>query len=172
MKQISRGEPSDTDGSFYPKGASRCDVCIGGGGGSRKSRRSKGGCVTFIVQISSKCEQWGRGLENSKILQCHIWTLPPDNNAAADIAATQKSHSLSLYLSPLFDALSSCSVFQLFLIFQSAIGRSSVGRLSSHGRNDFLKYIALLLLLHNREGREGGKREQSQQRAGWELGRR
>ena len=30
------------------KGASRYDVCIRGGGGSWKSRQSKGGCVNFI----------------------------------------------------------------------------------------------------------------------------
>ena len=35
-------------------------------GGSWKSGRSKGGCVNFILQISSKCGQGGRGSKNPK----------------------------------------------------------------------------------------------------------
>ena len=35
------------------------------GGGSWKSGRSKGGCVNFILQISSKCGQGGEGVKKS-----------------------------------------------------------------------------------------------------------
>ena len=43
------------------KGASRYEVCIGGGRGSWKSGRCKGGCLYFIEEIRSKCRQGGRG---------------------------------------------------------------------------------------------------------------
>ena len=37
-----------------------------GGGGSWKSARSKGDCVNFSLQISSKCVQGGEGVKTSK----------------------------------------------------------------------------------------------------------
>ena len=37
-----------------------------GGGGLWKSRRSKGGCVNCIVEISSKCGQGGEGVKKSE----------------------------------------------------------------------------------------------------------
>ena len=51
-----------------PLGASRYDVRIGGGRGSRKSRHRKGGCVNFIEYISSNCGQCGGGQKIQKIL--------------------------------------------------------------------------------------------------------
>ena len=37
-----------------------------GGGGSCKSGRSKGGCMNFILQISSKCGQGEKGVKKSQ----------------------------------------------------------------------------------------------------------
>ena len=37
-----------------------------GGGKSWKSGRNKGGCVNFILQISSKCGQEGEGVKKSE----------------------------------------------------------------------------------------------------------
>ena len=37
-----------------------------GGGGSWKSRHSRGDCVNFVVQISSKCGQGGEGVKKSE----------------------------------------------------------------------------------------------------------
>ena len=37
-----------------------------GGEGSWKSGRSKGGCVNFILQISSKCGQGGEGVKKAE----------------------------------------------------------------------------------------------------------
>ena len=37
-----------------------------GGGGSWKSGHSKGGCVNFILQISSKCRQGGEGVKKAE----------------------------------------------------------------------------------------------------------
>ena len=47
-----------------------------GGGGSWKSGRSKGGCVNFILQISSKCGQGGRGSKNQNILWMSLMDAP------------------------------------------------------------------------------------------------
>ena len=66
------------DGKFS-LGASRYDVCIGGGRGSWKSRRIKGGCVAFILQISSKCGQGGGGQKIRMFYGCHKWMLPSRN---------------------------------------------------------------------------------------------
>ena len=49
--------------------ASRYDVRIGGGRGLWKSGHSKGGCVNFILKISSTCGQGGEGGQNPKILR-------------------------------------------------------------------------------------------------------
>ena len=48
-------------------GASRYDVCIGGGGRSWKRGHSKGGCVNFKLHITSKCRQ-GERSKNQKIM--------------------------------------------------------------------------------------------------------
>ena len=47
-----------------------------GGRGLWKSGRSKRGCVTFILQLSSKCGQGGRGSENSKMLWTSLMDAP------------------------------------------------------------------------------------------------
>ena len=64
------------DTTFCDKGASRYDVRIGGGRGSWKSGRSKGGCVNFILEIRSKCGQGGRGSKNQKILRMSLMDAP------------------------------------------------------------------------------------------------
>ena len=55
-------------------GASRYDVRIGRGRSSCKSRHSKGGCVNFILQTSSKCGQGGRGCKNPTRLYTYLRT--------------------------------------------------------------------------------------------------
>ena len=46
------------------------------GGGSWKSGHSKGGCVNFILQISSKCGQGGRWSKYPKILRMSSMDAP------------------------------------------------------------------------------------------------
>ena len=48
-----------------------------GGGGSWKSGCSEGGCVNFILQISSKCRQGGGGQKITKLLQTSFKYGPP-----------------------------------------------------------------------------------------------
>ena len=58
------------------KGASRYNVRIGRGRGSRKSRCNKVGSVNFIAYISSKCRQGGEGQKNPKILRTSYLEAP------------------------------------------------------------------------------------------------
>ena len=46
------------------------------GEGAWKSGRSKGSCGNFILQISSKCGQGGRGFKSSKILRTSYLDAP------------------------------------------------------------------------------------------------
>ena len=59
-------------------GASRYDVHIRGGRGLCKSWSSKGGCVNFIISISSKWEQ-GEGVKQSEIFVDIIYGSPLRN---------------------------------------------------------------------------------------------
>ena len=66
-------EPTEEDTREHPDMMSASE----GGGGSWKSGRSKGGCVNFILQISSKCGQGGEGgSKNLKILRMSLMEAP------------------------------------------------------------------------------------------------
>ena len=57
-----RKRPKRRDGQIYHEGPSINDVYTPlEGEGSWKSRHGKGGCINFILQISSKCGQGGGG---------------------------------------------------------------------------------------------------------------
>ena len=90
-REIARGKPVDghsdpkdlfllqfpLKNSLPNKGASWYDVSIGGGGRSRKSGRSKGGCVNFVVPKSDQnVDKGGEGQKIRNFCGRHIWKLP------------------------------------------------------------------------------------------------
>ena len=86
-------------------GASRYDVRIGGGrkGGSWKSRHSKGGCVAFIQQISSKCRHEERESKTLKILQMSYLEAP-----VSYIAKTQLPPTVTASISWAYTMMYTC----------------------------------------------------------------